>query len=87
MGAGKTSWAIAEFKANPIKNYIYITPFLDETSRIVTATAPEKRFVEPENRGEGKLSSLNNLLSNEDDISATHELFKHVNSETYERIT
>ena len=86
MGAGKTSWAITEFKANPIKNYIYITPFLKEIPRITSATTPEKRFVEPENKGEGKLFSLNNLLSNEDDIAATHELFKHVNSETYDRI-
>ena len=85
MGAGKTSWAIQEMRVNPLNNYLYITPFLSETDRIL-ASVPEKRFVQPENHGEGKLASLNNLLANEDDIAATHELFKHLNEESYEHI-
>lgn len=82
MGSGKTSWAISHLKSHPLENDLYITPFLTETDRIVAATSGSKRFVTPENKGQGKLSSLNTYLSNEDDIASTHELFKHLNEES-----
>lgn len=82
MGSGKTTWAISHLKSHPLENDLYITPFLTETDRIVTATSGSKRFVTPENKGQGKLSSLNTYLSNEDDIASTHELFKHLNEES-----
>ena len=82
MGSGKTTWAISHLRSHPLENDLYITPFLTETDRIVTATSGSKRFVTPENKGQGKLSSLNTYLSNEDDIASTHELFKHLNEES-----
>ena len=87
MGSGKTTWAINNIlKPNPIDNHIYITPFLAEINRVISATTPEKRFLSPENYGEGKLASINNLLLNEDDIAATHELFKHLDNQSHEYI-
>ena len=87
MGAGKTTWAIENIlKPNPLDNHIYITPFLTEIDRIISATKDHKRFRSPENKGEGKLASINNLLLNEDDIAATHELFKHLDSKSHEYI-
>lgn len=85
MGQGKTSWAIQELNAHAKDNYLYITPFLSEIDRIVSAT-PNKRFVTPENKGQGKLSSLNEYLRNEDDIASTHELFKHLNEDSRQAI-
>lgn len=83
MGSGKTTWAINNLlNKYPMNNFVYITPFLSEVDRIKRATSGVKRFISPENRGEGKLASINNLFSNEDDIAATHELFKHLNSES-----
>lgn len=87
MGAGKTSWAIQELNNNPMENYLYITPFLAETDRIIEATSGRKHFIKPQNKGDGKLSSINLSLSNEDDIAATHELFKHLNDESREHIS
>lgn len=86
MGFFKTTWSIEYAKSNPLENILYITPFLSEIDRIVAATAPEKNFVSPENRGDGKLTSLNSYLSNEDDIASTHELFKHLNAESRQYI-
>lgn len=79
MGSGKTTWAINNIlKPNPIDNHIYITPFLAEIDRVINSTKDYKDFYSPQNYGEGKLASINNLLLNEDDIAATHELFKHL---------
>ena len=80
-GSGKTSWGISHLSSRPLENDLYVTPFLSETDRIIAATEG-KHFVAPENKGYGKLSSLNAYLSNEDDIASTHELFKHINEET-----
>ena len=87
MGSGKTTWAINNLlNPNPLENYIYITPFLSEIDRVINATKDHKHFRAPENKGDGKIVSLNNMLLNEDDIAATHELFKHLNSESHEYI-
>ena len=76
MGSGKTSWSIKFINESKDRNFLYITPFLDEIDRIVSST--EKDFVSPQNRGSGKLENLNELLSRQEDIAATHELFKHL---------
>lgn len=34
MGAGKTSWVIDYLNHNRDENFIYVTPFVDETERI-----------------------------------------------------
>lgn len=82
MGSGKSSWAIQTMKENEDKNYMYITPFLNEVDRIIQATKDKKCFVQPVNKGKGKLSSLNKSIVNEDDIASTHELFKHLDEDS-----
>ena len=37
MGSGKTSSAISYMNEHPEKRYLYITPFIDETERVVKA--------------------------------------------------
>lgn len=83
MGSGKTCWSIQHLNENGRKqNFLYITPFLDEVKRIKTATG--NMFKEPLNKGNGKCDDLNNLIACEENIVATHELFKHIDSTTKE---
>lgn len=37
MGSGKTSWAIDEMNSHPERRYLYVTPYLAETERIVAS--------------------------------------------------
>lgn len=37
-GYGKTSFAINMINDNPTKNFVYITPFLDEVGRVIDST-------------------------------------------------
>ena len=83
MGSGKSSWACQYVLSNVDKNFLYITPFLKEISDFVDDTNKlDRKFKTPINNGSGKLESLNNLISNEDDIAATHALFRQVDKET-----
>lgn len=84
MGSGKTSWSIDHINENKNDNILYITPFLDEVSRVIQAT--DRDFKEPINKGKGKLFSLNELLMCEEDIASTHELFKHLDEESKDYI-
>lgn len=77
-GSGKTSYMIDMINNNQIKNYLYITPFIREVDRIIDKTKlSEKvfRFKQPVNKGNGKMSNLINLLTNNCDIVSTHYLF------------
>ena len=84
MGSGKTQWSIQYINANQYDNILYITPFLKEVERIITST--NRNFKQPINKGEGKLQSINDLLEGQEDIACTHELFKHLNEESKQRI-
>lgn len=87
MGSGKTTWAIENLlKSDPEESLVYITPFLSEIDRIITATKDSRRFQTPINKGDGKLMAINGLLQNERDIAATHELFKHLDSDSHKYI-
>lgn len=79
MGSGKTSWAI-QYMNNTPSHFLYITPFLSEIDRIKSSV--HKPFYSPANRGKGKLENLNTLLMGNENIAATHELFKHVDNDT-----
>lgn len=75
MGSGKTSWVIDELlNKNLDKNLLYITPYLDEVSRIKNTTS--RKIVEPINKGNGKIGNIAKLLANQADIASTHELFR-----------
>ena len=84
MGSGKTTSAI-----NMINNssddvrFIYITPYLDEVSRIIQS-CPEKKFKQPRNNGGTKLEDIKNLINKGNNIVSTHALFKKFNKETIE---
>ncbi len=80
MGSGKTEWSIQHINNNHTDNFLYITPFLDEVERILKKT--NKNFKQPINKGDGKLSSINELLACQYDIASTHELFKHLDEES-----
>lgn len=75
MGAGKTSWAIQKMNTDKVNNYIYITPFLTEVSRI-KEKCKSRKFYEPINFGEGKLDNLHKLLLENKNITSTHALFR-----------
>lgn len=80
MGAGKTTWSIQYINENRLNNILYITPFLKEVERIIDGTKQE--FKQPINKGNGKVESINDLLLCQTNIAATHELFKHLDSDS-----
>jgi len=77
-GAGKTSWLIEQLNdpAND-KKYIYITPYLDEITRL-RESVTERELKEPNrNNNEGrKLRSLKMLVEDGEDIASTHSLLQ-----------
>ena len=85
MGKGKTSYAIQKINEDNNNKYIYITPFLSEVQRIKESCS-NKKFVEPLNKGYGKLDNLHNLLRREENIVSTHALFRLADEQTRELI-
>lgn len=87
-GYGKTSWAIQYMNDMSIEshNFIYVTPFLDEATR-VKQSVHSREFHEPEAiKGKTKLDDLHRLLGQGKDIATTHALFQMANAETKELI-
>lgn len=72
MGTGKTQACIAWMRQHPEQKYLYVTPYLDECSRI-QASAPELDFQQPQ-ENKTKSADLLRLLSEEKNITTTHEL-------------
>lgn len=73
-GGGKTSAAINMINQSRMaERYLYITPFLEEVTRIKTSCA-SKNFHEPSNIG-GKLNGIKCLLKKGKNIVSTHALF------------
>lgn len=88
-GTGKTSYAInlmTNTSSNDM-NYMYITPYLDEVTRIKT-NVNNRRFYEPTNRNKkgSKLQGFKDLIIKDKDIASTHALFTSVDNETYDLI-
>lgn len=94
-GSGKTSAAI-NFMNQSVddfgdgRNFIFITPYLDEVER-VKKSCTNRKFYEPQFQtvhGETytKFDSLHSLLADEKCIASTHALFKRANDETRELI-
>ena len=78
MGAGKTTWAI-DFINNCSDNVWYVAPYLNEVDRIIKS-CPDKKIVEPKRSKKTKSESLIDLLESGENIAATHELFKRLDS-------
>lgn len=72
MGTGKTQACIAWMRQHPEQKYLYVTPYLDECSRI-QASAPELDFQQPQ-ENKTKSADLLRLLSEGKNITTTHEL-------------
>lgn len=75
MGAGKTSAAINYINEHTEKNFLFITPYLNEVDRVLDACA-ERQFVTPVNKGRGKLNSLEESIYYQRCIASTHALFE-----------
>lgn len=76
MGTGKTQACIAWMRQHPEQKYLYVTPYLDECSRIREG-APELDFREPQ-EDKTKSADLLHLLSEGKNITTTHELFSFI---------
>lgn len=91
-GFGKTQYMINMINENPTKNYIYITPYLNEVKRIKESTmfldGKLNRFIEPEITSDSstKMDSLINHIDSSDDIVSTHALFKSCSKELMTKI-
>lgn len=89
MGSGKSSAAINYMNSNPDRKFIYITPFLEEASRIKQA-CPDLHFKEPSNKlpehGFSKSKHIGMLLQNGENVTSTHSLFMRFNSDIIEAI-
>lgn len=89
MGSGKSSAAITYMNENPEKKFVYITPYLDEASRI-TRACPELRFVEPSDKipeyGFKKTAHTAALIEEGRNVATTHQAFKAYTPEMLEAI-
>ena len=74
MGTGKTQACIAWMRQHPEQKYLYVTPYLDECKRIQEG-AQELDFREPQ-EDKTKSADLLRLLSEGQNITTTHELFR-----------
>ena len=69
--------------SNPDKQFVFVTPFLDEIQRIKSACSGIHNFAEPQFRNGGrKLDDFNRLLANGNSIVTTHSTFANANDET-----
>ena len=86
-GSGKSSWAIKKMSdmRDINRRYIYITPFLNEITR-VKESIPERKFTEPKinKKSKTKLESLKQLIIKDKDIATTHALFTICDQELIE---
>ena len=57
MGTGKTSWIIDVLNSELEKNFLYITPTLEETKRIEESVKNRKIYC-PQNLGNGKIGNI-----------------------------
>jgi hypothetical protein len=87
MGSGKTSAAIGMMKCGEAVSggrYLYLTPFLAETERIVEA-CEGLGFQMPDNRrrryGFRKMEHLKALIAEGRNVAATHQLFSMCDAE------
>ena len=88
MGTGKSSAAITYMNANPSKRFIYVTPYLDETERIVSSCTGN--FVMPSDENHAtqfnKSDDILSLIRNNCNIATTHQLFTMLSDEAIEEI-
>ena len=84
MGTGKSSAAITYLNEHPCDKFIYITPYLEEATRI-RRCCPDLNFIEPKNLkqyGNRKLRHTAELIKAGKNIATTHQAFKSYTPET-----
>lgn len=78
MGTGKSSAAIIYINEHPEKKFIYVTPYLDEATRI-TNGCPNMNFYEPQKQtkfnGSKTLHTID-LVKRGKNIATTHQAFR-----------
>ena len=83
-GKGKSSWAIQHIIDNPRCKYIYITPYLDEITRVVDSCGKEGvKLSQPQvHKGRGKkINHFKDMLSKGENIVCTHALIDYWDEE------
>ena len=79
MGTGKSSAAITYMNEHPDKRFIYITPYLDEASRIAQGCS-SMHFYEPQRKSEhhgSKTLHTMELVQAGKNITTTHQAFRY----------
>lgn len=78
MGTGKSSAAITYMNEHPEKRFIYITPYLDEATRITDGCRCMK-FFEPKKKSEfngSKILHTIDLVQRGENVATTHQAFR-----------
>ena len=75
MGSGKSTWIINYMNDHPEKRYIYVTPYLEECSRVADACS-RLHFWQP--KEPNKQISFLEGIKNKRNISTTHSLFQQL---------
>lgn len=79
MGTGKTSAAITYINEHPEKRFIFVTPYLDEATRICNG-CPTMNFCEPEKKqkyhGSKTLHTVE-LIDSGKNVATTHQALKY----------
>lgn len=89
MGTGKSSAAITYLNEHKGEKFIYITPYLDEATRIKN-NCPSLRFVEPSEKlpkyNHRKSEHTAALIKEGRNITTTHQAFKRYTQDTLDDI-
>lgn len=88
MGTGKSSAAITYMNEHPEKRFIYITPYLDEASRIAQG-CNSMHFYEPQRKSEhhgSKTLHTMELVQAGKNITTTHQAFRYYPQELLDLI-
>jgi len=88
MGTGKSTAIIAWMNSHPLKRFVYVSPLLSEAGEGGRLHQEAKAtFHAPEDLGDGKASSLLELLRLGANISCTHSLYKLMTDEHFDAIS
>lgn len=86
-GSGKSSHIFNYINDNPQQRYIYVTPLLSEVHERVPNTIKTSVFHQPQVNDDGtKIDNLLDLLTNGENISCTHSLFRKMTKEHLKQI-
>ena len=86
-GIGKTTWAIQNINETKDHKTLYITPYLDEVTRIINS-CPKMNFEEPDTeKGYGsKKANFIELIKNGRNVVSTHALFSYFDNKLFEAL-